>query len=202
MCVTRDCPGEHNIRALRIMFRACIWSLDRIATLYLITIGMGGIKACVSAFGVDQFDSEDPGESKSLPHYFSVFFGSVESISWESRRTVTYSPRLSRDMDSRVQRLEMGLFHIGHSHGCSSCPARKCTEFLQVQSSHRQSIHFRGQRNRKLPTQTDQRLLIVTSLFLRALNVYASTAGKSNRMILGFPFSSFISNVLLELRVA
>ncbi|BFI13343.1 hypothetical protein MPTK1_4g16524 [Marchantia polymorpha subsp. ruderalis] len=79
-------------------------------------------------------------------------------------------------MDSRVQRLEMGLFHIGHSHGCSSCPARKCTEFLQVQSSHRQSIHFRGQRNRKLPTQTDQRLLIVTSLFLRALNVYASTA--------------------------
>ncbi|KAL3688150.1 hypothetical protein R1sor_014459 [Riccia sorocarpa] len=46
--------------------------------LYLISIGTGGIKACVSAFGADQFDGNDSKESKQLPHYFNVFFGSLE----------------------------------------------------------------------------------------------------------------------------
>ncbi|KAL2630226.1 hypothetical protein R1flu_014912 [Riccia fluitans] len=45
---------------------------------YLIALGTGGIKACVSAFGADQFDADDPKEAKQLPHYFNVFFGSLE----------------------------------------------------------------------------------------------------------------------------
>jgi dipeptide/tripeptide permease len=42
--------------------------------LYLIALGTGGIKSCVSAFGADQFDPHDPKEKKSLASFFNYFF--------------------------------------------------------------------------------------------------------------------------------
>ncbi|BBN05828.1 MFS transporter, POT/PTR family, nitrate transporter [Marchantia polymorpha subsp. ruderalis] len=45
--------------------------------LYLIALGTGGIKACVSAFGADQFDSHDPREKKQMMSFFNWFFFSI-----------------------------------------------------------------------------------------------------------------------------
>lgn len=42
--------------------------------LYLIALGTGGIKSCVSAFGADQFDYHDPRERKHMAYFFNWFF--------------------------------------------------------------------------------------------------------------------------------
>ncbi|KAL2613460.1 hypothetical protein R1flu_025152 [Riccia fluitans] len=42
--------------------------------LYIIALGTGGIIPCVSAFGADQFDEEDPKESVWLPSYFNAYY--------------------------------------------------------------------------------------------------------------------------------
>ncbi|CAM6117944.1 unnamed protein product [Calypogeia fissa] len=42
--------------------------------LYLIALGTGGIKSCVSAFGADQFDHNDPLERKHMAYFFNWFF--------------------------------------------------------------------------------------------------------------------------------
>ncbi|CAA7052419.1 unnamed protein product [Microthlaspi erraticum] len=39
--------------------------------LYLIAIGEGGFKVCIRAFGADQFDEQDPEESKAKSVYFN-----------------------------------------------------------------------------------------------------------------------------------
>lgn len=43
-------------------------------SLYLIAIGTGGIKACASAFGADQFDPNHEKEKKNLTGFFSWYF--------------------------------------------------------------------------------------------------------------------------------
>ncbi|EFJ32364.1 hypothetical protein SELMODRAFT_439656 [Selaginella moellendorffii] len=45
--------------------------------LYLVALGMGGIKPCVSAFGADQFDDEHKSEKKKKSHFFNWFYLSI-----------------------------------------------------------------------------------------------------------------------------
>ncbi|KAF9598497.1 hypothetical protein IFM89_028029 [Coptis chinensis] len=45
--------------------------------LYLIALGTGGIKPCVSSFGADQFDDTDESEKKRKGSYFNWFYFSI-----------------------------------------------------------------------------------------------------------------------------
>ncbi|KAI4353237.1 hypothetical protein L6164_002202 [Bauhinia variegata] len=45
--------------------------------LYLIALGTGGIKPCVSSFGADQFDDSDEGEKKKKSSFFNWFYFSI-----------------------------------------------------------------------------------------------------------------------------
>ncbi|KAH0707655.1 hypothetical protein KY285_010252 [Solanum tuberosum] len=45
--------------------------------LYLIALGTGGIKPCVSAFGADQFDDTDPKERVKKGSFFNWFYFSI-----------------------------------------------------------------------------------------------------------------------------
>lgn len=45
--------------------------------LYLIALGTGGIKPCVSSFGADQFDDSDPIEKKRKSSFFNWFYFSI-----------------------------------------------------------------------------------------------------------------------------
>ncbi|OEL32021.1 Protein NRT1/ PTR FAMILY 8.1 [Dichanthelium oligosanthes] len=45
--------------------------------LYLIALGTGGIKPCVSSFGADQFDENDEGERRSKTSFFNWFYFSI-----------------------------------------------------------------------------------------------------------------------------
>uniref|UniRef100_A0A0D9WUH4 Uncharacterized protein n=1 Tax=Leersia perrieri TaxID=77586 RepID=A0A0D9WUH4_9ORYZ len=45
--------------------------------LYLIALGTGGIKPCVSSFGADQFDDADPREHRSKASFFNWFYMSI-----------------------------------------------------------------------------------------------------------------------------
>ncbi|VAH56438.1 unnamed protein product [Triticum turgidum subsp. durum] len=45
--------------------------------LYLIALGTGGIKPCVSSFGADQFDEHDDVERKSKSSFFNWFYFSI-----------------------------------------------------------------------------------------------------------------------------
>ena len=45
--------------------------------LYLIALGTGGIKPCVSSFGADQFDDNDEKERKKKSSFFNWFYFSI-----------------------------------------------------------------------------------------------------------------------------
>ncbi|MBA0706872.1 hypothetical protein Golax_018957, partial [Gossypium laxum] len=45
--------------------------------LYLIALGTGGIKPCVSSFGADQFDDSDETEKKQKSSFFNWFYFSI-----------------------------------------------------------------------------------------------------------------------------
>lgn len=45
--------------------------------LYLIALGTGGIKPCVSSFGADQFDENDLNEKKRKASFFNWFYFSI-----------------------------------------------------------------------------------------------------------------------------
>lgn len=55
-------------------------------SLYLMALGAGGIKSCVTAFAGDQFDNNDPQEARrkmSFPNWWfvSISFGTMLSVS-------------------------------------------------------------------------------------------------------------------------
>ncbi|KAI3830019.1 hypothetical protein L1987_04151 [Smallanthus sonchifolius] len=45
--------------------------------LYLVALGTGGIKPCVSSYGADQFDDADEGEKKHKSSFFNWFYFSI-----------------------------------------------------------------------------------------------------------------------------
>ncbi|XP_057543726.1 protein NRT1/ PTR FAMILY 8.3-like [Amaranthus tricolor] len=45
--------------------------------LYLVSLGMGGIKPCISSFGADQFDDNDSYEQKEKASFFNWFYFSI-----------------------------------------------------------------------------------------------------------------------------
>ncbi|EHA8591283.1 Protein NRT1/ PTR FAMILY 8.3 [Cocos nucifera] len=65
-CVKSVCP-EANPAQYAIFFLG----------LYLIALGTGGIKPCVSSFGADQFDDTDPAERAKKGSFFNWFYFSV-----------------------------------------------------------------------------------------------------------------------------
>ncbi|BBN18882.1 protein MpNPF33 [Marchantia polymorpha subsp. ruderalis] len=64
-----ECPDPLNCRAVHGGALSAIY-----VGLYLIAVGIGGIKATVSSFGADQFDDGDPVEASLLPSYFNWFY--------------------------------------------------------------------------------------------------------------------------------
>ncbi|KAL3641838.1 hypothetical protein CASFOL_012653 [Castilleja foliolosa] len=72
-CAFLESEGDSNIiphhtNHLKVLFFY--------ASLYLMAIGQGAYKPCIMAFGVDQFDDQDPNELKSRSSFFNwLYFG-------------------------------------------------------------------------------------------------------------------------------
>ena len=58
--------------------------------LYLIALGTGGIKPCVSSFGADQFDDTDPMERVKKGSFFNWFYFSINIGSLVSSSLMVY----------------------------------------------------------------------------------------------------------------
>ncbi|KAJ6816704.1 protein NRT1/ PTR FAMILY 8.3-like isoform X1 [Iris pallida] len=65
-CVGSVCPEASTFQVAVFFF-----------SLYLIALGTGGIKPCVSSFGADQFDDTDPIERTKKGSFFNWFYFSI-----------------------------------------------------------------------------------------------------------------------------
>ncbi|XP_020236789.1 protein NRT1/ PTR FAMILY 8.1 [Cajanus cajan] len=65
------CDPEGNCHATQGQSAACF------VALYLIALGTGGIKPCVSSFGADQFDDADEAEKEHKSSFFNWFYLSI-----------------------------------------------------------------------------------------------------------------------------
>ncbi|XP_020244813.1 protein NRT1/ PTR FAMILY 8.3-like isoform X2 [Asparagus officinalis] len=65
-CIDFLCPEPSTYQSAIFFF-----------SLYLIALGTGGIKPCVSSFGADQFDDTDPKERTSKGSFFNWFYFSI-----------------------------------------------------------------------------------------------------------------------------
>lgn len=65
------CYGKDNCHATDTQTAVCFLAL------YLIALGTGGIKPCVSSYGADQFDDNDEVEKKSKGSFFNWFYFSI-----------------------------------------------------------------------------------------------------------------------------
>lgn len=65
------CHGKDNCTATDAQTAATF------VALYLIALGTGGIKPCVSSYGADQFDDADEGEKKKKSSFFNWFYFSI-----------------------------------------------------------------------------------------------------------------------------
>ncbi|KAL3719955.1 hypothetical protein ACJRO7_004875 [Eucalyptus globulus] len=66
-----SCTGKDNCHATNIQSAVCFIAL------YLIALGTGGIKPCVSSYGADQFDDADEAEKKRKGSFFNWFYLSI-----------------------------------------------------------------------------------------------------------------------------
>lgn len=65
-CIRKDdCHPTHTQSAVTFL------------ALYLIALGTGGIKPCVSSYGADQFDDADEAEKKHKSSFFNWFYFSI-----------------------------------------------------------------------------------------------------------------------------
>ncbi|KAL9229470.1 hypothetical protein vseg_004933 [Gypsophila vaccaria] len=60
------------------------------AGLYLMSLGTGGIKPCVSSFGADQFDDTDPNERVKKGSFFNWFYFSINIGSLVSSSVIVW----------------------------------------------------------------------------------------------------------------
>ncbi|KAI6671004.1 hypothetical protein NL676_005889 [Syzygium grande] len=65
------CTGKDNCHATNIQSAVCFIAL------YLIALGTGGIKPCVSSYGADQFDDADEAEKKRKGSFFNWFYFAI-----------------------------------------------------------------------------------------------------------------------------
>ncbi|KAK7305353.1 hypothetical protein VNO77_43258 [Canavalia gladiata] len=65
------CHGDENCHATNGQSAVCF------VALYLIALGTGGIKPCVSSYGADQFDDADPVEKERKSSFFNWFYFSI-----------------------------------------------------------------------------------------------------------------------------
>ncbi|KAK7860399.1 protein nrt1/ ptr family 8.2 [Quercus suber] len=65
------CSGKEDCHATVAQTAVCFLAL------YLIALGTGGIKPCVSSYGADQFDDSDEDEKKHKSSFFNWFYFSV-----------------------------------------------------------------------------------------------------------------------------
>lgn len=63
--------GDENCHATTLESALCFLAL------YLIALGTGGIKPCVSSYGADQFDDADPIEKEHKSSFFNWFYFSI-----------------------------------------------------------------------------------------------------------------------------
>ncbi|XP_073015032.1 protein NRT1/ PTR FAMILY 8.1-like [Primulina eburnea] len=65
------CRGNDNCHASKMQAVICF------VALYLVALGTGGIKPCVSSFGADQFDDTDDVEKNHKSSFFNWFYLSI-----------------------------------------------------------------------------------------------------------------------------
>lgn len=65
------CQGNDSCHASKMQVVICF------VALYLIALGTGGIKPCVSSYGADQFDDTDDVEKKHKSSFFNWFYFSI-----------------------------------------------------------------------------------------------------------------------------
>ncbi|XP_027334609.1 protein NRT1/ PTR FAMILY 8.1-like [Abrus precatorius] len=63
--------GDENCHPTTLQSAMCFLAL------YLIALGTGGIKPCVSSYGADQFDDADPVEKERKSFFFNWFYFSI-----------------------------------------------------------------------------------------------------------------------------
>lgn len=78
LCIIYCCGNI--IMSIGSIFSVLIASISMIIALFLIGLGTGGIKPCVSAFGADQIDNGSQLETYFTLFYFSINAGSTISI--------------------------------------------------------------------------------------------------------------------------
>ncbi|KAJ4780886.1 Protein NRT1/ PTR FAMILY 5.1 [Rhynchospora pubera] len=86
--------------------------------LYLIALGAGGIKPCVSSFGADQFDDTDPLERPKKGSFFNWFYFSINTGSLISGTILVYIQDnygwgLGFGIPTLFMALAIGSFFIG-----------------------------------------------------------------------------------------
>ncbi|CAM8958553.1 unnamed protein product [Rhodiola kirilowii] len=69
--ISPTCHGKDNCTATEWQSVICF------AALYLIALGTGGIKPCVSSYGADQFDDAEETEKKHKSSFFNWFYFSI-----------------------------------------------------------------------------------------------------------------------------
>ena len=61
-----------------------------LAPQYLIAVGTGGIKPCVSTFGADQFDEANPVELAMIPRFYNWFYAFINIGSLFASTVIVY----------------------------------------------------------------------------------------------------------------
>ncbi|CAO2831105.1 unnamed protein product [Amaranthus hypochondriacus] len=98
-CVDSICPSATPIQNT-VLFTG----------LYLIALGTGGIKPCVSSFGADQFDDTDPSERVKKGSFFNWFYFSINIGSLVSSTVIVWiQENVGWDIGFGIPALFMGL---------------------------------------------------------------------------------------------
>ncbi|KAF2549485.1 hypothetical protein F2Q70_00019934 [Brassica cretica] len=85
--------------------------------LYLIALGTGGIKPCVSSFGADQFDDRDPNERVRKSSFFNWFYFCINTGAFGSFLLVLVQENIGWGLGFGIPTVFMGLAIISFFFG-------------------------------------------------------------------------------------